>query len=102
MNVESETAELLELEQEKKIKDEADHFKAVLEGDWIEELERSDGWKFIKREIFDKGLNIQRFIGCRSSRLIWMQGFMAALDTQLKFMETKKRIKAKLVREQNG
>lgn len=91
--------EMTELDRGKQKKEDDDRFSAVLEGDWIEELERSDGWKMIKREVFDKGMNIQRFVGCRSSRLIWMQGFMAALDTVLKFMEAKKRIKAKLVRE---
>ena len=83
-------------------KEQQERFQAVMEGDWIEELERSDAWKLIKREVFDKGLDVHRFIGCRSSRLIWMQGFMAALDTVLKFMEAKKRIKAKIVREHNG
>lgn len=83
-------------------KEQQERFDAVLEADWMEELERSDGWKLIKREVFDKGMNIQRFIGCRSSRLIWMQGFVAALDTILKYMEAKKRIKAQIVREHNG
>ncbi|NIM45834.1 MAG: hypothetical protein GTN80_08215 [Nitrososphaeria archaeon] len=83
-------------------KEQQERFDAMLEADQIEELERSEGWKIIKREIFDKGLNVQRFIGCRSSRLIWMQGFMAALDTILKFIEAKKRIKAQIVREHNG
>lgn len=91
-----------ELDRKNTKKEDEERYKAVLEGDCIEELERSEGWKLIKREIFDKGMNIQRFIGCRSSRLIWMQGFMAALDTMLKFMEAKKRIKEKLVREHNG
>lgn len=83
-------------------KEQQERFDSMLEADQIEELERSEGWKIIKREVFDKGMNIQRFIGCRSSRLIWMQGFMAALDTILKFMEAKKRIKAQIVRDHNG
>lgn len=68
--------------------------KIIHSGAQVEDLEQHAGWDIILEEYIEKGLHRRRFLGCRASKLIWMQGFQAALDGLLNFIEKKKADKA--------
>jgi len=74
---------------------------AVLEGRWIDELEQLKGWDLIMKEFIDKWLDRERFLGCRAGKLMWIQGFQAALDGLLKFTARKKAVRDQILREES-
>lgn len=53
----------------------------------LEELLEHPGFQVVIDEFISKGLDRQRFLGCRPGKLFWMQGFQAALDGLLKFID---------------
>ncbi len=73
---------------------------AIMEGNWIEHLEQSEGWELIKREFIDKGLSRKRFLGTRAGKLMWIQGFQAALDGLEEFMKHKKAVRDQILIEE--
>jgi len=63
----------------------------------LEELLDHPGFNHILDNYVEKGLDRQRFLGCRPGKLMWMQGFQAALDGLLKFIDHGIREKDKVV-----
>ena len=53
----------------------------------LEALLEDPGFQYVLENYISKGLDRQRFLGCRIGKLVWMQGFMAGLDGLLKFID---------------
>ena len=66
-------------------------------GNDLEGLLDNPGFSHVLDNYIAKGLDRQRFLGCRAGKLMWMQGFQAALDGLLKFIDHGIKEKNKLV-----
>jgi hypothetical protein len=56
-------------------------------GEQLEALLENPGFQYVLDNYIAKGLDRQRFLGCRIGKLVWMQGFQAGLDGLLKFID---------------
>lgn len=88
------------VEQQKQKKEEEGQL-AIIEGNEIQKMVESEGFKILKKEFIDRGLDIHRFIGCRPGKLMWMQGFMACLDAFEEFLSRKMVIRNRIIADMN-
>ena len=75
-----------EMEQNKAAEEEKRAAGIVNLGNDLEDLLDHPGFNHILSNYVEKGLDRQKFLGCRPGKLLWMQGFEAALDGLLRYI----------------
>ena len=90
----------MDISERMKLSKEEQRAIIVREAQHIDEMLKSKGWEILNEQYIQKGLSRNRFLGARAGKLLWVQGFQAALDGLENYITSKIAAGEKIVQEE--